>query len=78
MSERLGVSFLSFSPVLELTCMPDGVAGCLNAGADEQLCDLGGESCRAASGVQPEAVEEEESAISWDGKPEGRCTIPQR
>uniref|UniRef100_G1NRH2 Uncharacterized protein n=1 Tax=Meleagris gallopavo TaxID=9103 RepID=G1NRH2_MELGA len=58
--------------------MPDGVAGCLNAGADEQLCDLGGESCRAASGVQPEAVEEEESAISWDGKPEGRCTIPQR
>jgi len=50
--------------------MPDGVAGCLNARADEQLCDLGGESCRAASGVLPEASGEEGSAhqLGWEAR----------
>lgn len=48
--------------------MPDGVAGCLNARADEQLCDLGGESYRASSGVQPEAAGVKCHQLGWEAR----------
>lgn len=51
MSERLGIGFLAFSPMLEHYCMSDWVARCLNTRADEQLCDCSLESYRAVSGA---------------------------